>query len=939
MKRRKFIPSTFRSTYGHSKESTRCHEQRVQILPQTTSDFVRAGQVIGSSYRAIEELVHNSVVHGRAKEIRITVGTVGGGTGSVASNGYLKVEDDGIGIDEESTRDFIGTQHCSSQIFLNKETGQPSNNNTDTDGLHYSCKGETLKALACLSVEFRVATTSVVVKRIDDASCETRTPSCFGKGISVPARPRKRKYEQDYLDTTVKKERSRKKPDMTCSMEKIVRNNETVAFRSIRNHDDIVKHTGTCIQLFGLFYKHHVRLRQHQVLQDASQAVQMGKVRKYIQILAMAYPHVTIRLYHIGKNTVQDTVWAQSDSVSKIGPMFDIQRLSMHPLFHVAIKQRLLDLHAKDDTKKKGQFVKVFYSESFADGDVTSQVYAKDDRIVSAWNARKRFTGSGQKWNICGILYEIQSSVTFQNHDDDILPKSGSSRDSGFVFVNGRLCKQHATLSEMVFNMCHSHADKASSQWSFLLHITCPCTDINLLYDEYRSYSVIRQKERLNLLISNAIRNALDNDGKQRCDVKGSMSCESIGKFHDDWMTSKELDSSSSPSRSATKTGLALLYRSSRIICGERLRKRVKDCSSEKSTVKSVSKVPTVDKVEVNTVDKADRNGRDDADTSMDDIFQDAFCLLTRNGPCGDVTVPKESKNDKMSASIQTPKKLSAMTWTKSKLKALDTQIASITNMSPSRQPITITKDMLSKAKLVAQLDSKFIVVNMCGTICLVDQHAADERVGLERLEEALQKRLSSNDQIGHERFDLSKLKNIRVDHLMKCIPVKDPKSITISPNLSSVITTCKEIIKKWNFDFDHDPIHHRLVLKSLPAICERVATEKDFMQFVKVLGSQTTNAAMVQPAFVKRTLASYACRYAIMFGDTLEDATCRRLLSDLSKCELCFSCAHGRPSIVPLVDMNLIRDYEVQSNSKRLPTKSSSNSGPYIPIRFQHLY
>ena len=50
----------------------------------------------------------------------------------------------------------------------------------------------------------------------------------------------------------------------------------------------------------------------------------------------------------------------------------------------------------------------------------------------------------------------------------------------------------------------------------------------------------------------------------------------------------------------------------------------------------------------------------------------------------------------------------------------------------------TLTKKMLSSAEVVAQVELKFIIIKTCGIICAVDQHAADERVALEKLVSAL---------------------------------------------------------------------------------------------------------------------------------------------------------------------------------------------------------
>lgn len=43
------------------------------------------------------------------------------------------------------------------------------------------------------------------------------------------------------------------------------------------------------------------------------------------------------------------------------------------------------------------------------------------------------------------------------------------------------------------------------------------------------------------------------------------------------------------------------------------------------------------------------------------------------------------------------------------------------------------------------------------------------------------------------------------------------------------------------------------------------------------------------------------ACRGAIKFGDKLTTDVCKELISKLSCCKLPFSCAHGRPTVVPI--------------------------------------
>ncbi|CAN7948644.1 unnamed protein product, partial [Ixodes pacificus] len=45
----------------------------------------------------------------------------------------------------------------------------------------------------------------------------------------------------------------------------------------------------------------------------------------------------------------------------------------------------------------------------------------------------------------------------------------------------------------------------------------------------------------------------------------------------------------------------------------------------------------------------------------------------------------------------------------------------------------------------------------------------------------------------------------------------------------------------------------------------------------------------------------------AIKFGSVLDLSECRKILAALSRCSLPFQCAHGRPSLSPVVDLRFL--------------------------------
>jgi hypothetical protein len=66
----------------------------------------------------------------------------------------------------------------------------------------------------------------------------------------------------------------------------------------------------------------------------------------------------------------------------------------------------------------------------------------------------------------------------------------------------------------------------------------------------------------------------------------------------------------------------------------------------------------------------------------------------------------------------------------------------------------------------------------------------------------------------------------------------------------------------------------------------------------------------------------------AVKFGDPLYPEECEVLLKNLSECQVPFQCAHGRPALVPIVDLQHIHTEQAQVRSLYLwiPAKNISH-------------
>ena len=56
------------------------------------------------------------------------------------------------------------------------------------------------------------------------------------------------------------------------------------------------------------------------------------------------------------------------------------------------------------------------------------------------------------------------------------------------------------------------------------------------------------------------------------------------------------------------------------------------------------------------------------------------------------------------------------------------------------------------------------------------------------------------------------------------------------------------------------------------------------------------------KPAAFQEVLAYRACHAAVRFGDALSHAQCAAIIRKLAQCRMPFQCAHGRPTMIPLL-------------------------------------
>lgn len=186
------------------------------------------------------------------------------------------------------------------------------------------------------------------------------------------------------------------------------------------------------------------------------------------------------------------------------------------------------------------------------------------------------------------------------------------------------------------------------------------------------------------------------------------------------------------------------------------------------------------------------------------------------------------------------------------------------------------------RVRIIGQLDRSYILCEIGSDLLLVDQHAAHERIRLERLK----KRSNDNDHGIQELLD--------------------PIHIELDPAALERLGSMGKGLRDMGFrteDFGDDCI----VLRALPEFMGRMEAHTVLKDLLT--GNEThEDCSPPDPDFTpddlpikERIVALTACRGAIKAHQKLSLKEMEDLISDLLECEVPLHCAHGRPTMIRL--------------------------------------
>lgn len=230
----------------------------------------------------------------------------------------------------------------------------------------------------------------------------------------------------------------------------------------------------------------------------------------------------------------------------------------------------------------------------------------------------------------------------------------------------------------------------------------------------------------------------------------------------------------------------------------------------------------------------------------------------------------------------------------------------------------SFSKEALRNGQFIAQLDRKFLLVRLDAssrteTLVMIDQHAADERCRV-------------------ERFLDQTCGNVARGEPIEVCTFTPPIAVVVSVEEAREMKERTEQYSTWGIGLDWSDRdvkeeggqdYAQVYVTTVPLlVSDRLRVEPALLQALlrsylaqllerprkddsRRSTSDSWSSTMRDcPPVLLELINSKACRGAIMFNDELSSQQCTTLVARLAETNFPFQCAHGRPSLVPIVNL-----------------------------------
>jgi DNA mismatch repair protein MutL len=198
---------------------------------------------------------------------------------------------------------------------------------------------------------------------------------------------------------------------------------------------------------------------------------------------------------------------------------------------------------------------------------------------------------------------------------------------------------------------------------------------------------------------------------------------------------------------------------------------------------------------------------------------------------------------------------------------------------SSALSPQSSERPRLGSLRILGQVGLTYIICEGQAGLYLVDQHAAHERVTLERLERDLQRR---------ERSQL----------------LLEPTAVELPHILRAAAEEYVEALVALGFAAELLG-QHAVVVRAVPTALRARDIDRVLHETHEALDAEGAG-----PDWRERLAVLLSCKTAIKAGQRLEVMEMQSLLAQLDEATLCATCSHGRPTAILLSHSQLEREF-----------------------------
>ncbi|MBC8243321.1 MAG: DNA mismatch repair endonuclease MutL [Verrucomicrobia bacterium] len=186
--------------------------------------------------------------------------------------------------------------------------------------------------------------------------------------------------------------------------------------------------------------------------------------------------------------------------------------------------------------------------------------------------------------------------------------------------------------------------------------------------------------------------------------------------------------------------------------------------------------------------------------------------------------------------------------------------------------------------RLVGVVGKLYVVLESDKGMVLLDQHAAHERV----LYEQMLRRMESDGQAASQKLLL-------------------PETVELPPREARFLNGTMETLNRLGVGLSEFG-ERTFLLDALPPFVKAADSRKFLLELVDRLQAAGEGVNVLRLG--EDVIAKTVCRHAVKANDTLREEELQQLVDDLRRCEMPYTCPHGRPTIIEMNYLELEKKF-----------------------------